>query len=348
MASRGHQHYGHQGATTVQPANNGGHAYLFGNTGSENDLSEDDGESYELRSRGRERLRRSASRDRLDDIILLARDVQEGDTLNSLALQYHCSVGDLKRANNLLTEQDFFALRSVKIPVRRFSVLTETHNTTSGASALKPSSPCSPSSAGAWSLSQISPGSSSVPTPTECSTDSSSSSTDSVEGFLLEKDKDIEMLVKSTGPSRSSLSEVVSSLTEQEQPLLGGREAGAEYKPALRKDPYYGADWGMRWWTAVAIMLVVGIVTPVFYLLYYEVLVKADVSHHGAPANASPPAAIAPPQGNKGLEGGHAGPGNGNGKGKGLGQNAAMGDAHRPGAAGVIKDRSGDNKRADT
>jgi len=93
MTSRGHQHYGLQGATTVQPANNGGHAYLFGNNGSENDLSEDDGESYELRSRGRDRLRRSASRDRMDDIIYLARDVQEGDTLNSLALQYHCSVG---------------------------------------------------------------------------------------------------------------------------------------------------------------------------------------------------------------------------------------------------------------
>ncbi|KAG7268303.1 hypothetical protein CRUP_038318 [Coryphaenoides rupestris] len=338
MASRGHQHYGLQGATTVQPANNGGHAYLFGNNGSENDLSEDDGDSYELRSRGRDRLRRSASRDRMDDIIYLARDVQEGDTLNSLALQYHCSVGDLKRANNLLAEQDFFALRSVKIPVRRFSVLTETHN---AATALKPSSSASPSfpSSAAWSLSQISPGSSSV--PTECSTDSSSSSTDSVEGFLLEKDKDIEMLVKSTVPSRSSLSEVVSSLTEQEQPLLGG--VGVEYKPALRKDPYYGADWGMRWWTAVAIMLVVGIVTPVFYLLYYEVLVKADVSHHGAPANASPTPAA--PQENKarppGLKGGHPlGPGNG----KGPGQNAAMGDSHGPEAAASIKDRG----RADT
>ena len=90
MASRG-QHYGFQAATTSQPAN-GGHAYLFGNNGSENDLSEDDGEIFELRSRGRDRLRRSASRERMDDIIYLARDVQEGDTLNSLALHYHCSV----------------------------------------------------------------------------------------------------------------------------------------------------------------------------------------------------------------------------------------------------------------
>lgn len=98
----------------------------------------------------------------------------------------------------------------------------------------------------------------------------------------MEKDKDIEQLVKSTGPSRSSLSEVVSSLTLQQQPqqpLLGE----VEFKPTQKKDPYYGADWGMRWWTAVAIMLVVGIVTPVFYLLYYEVLVKPDGSHQHKP-----------------------------------------------------------------
>ncbi|XP_022056567.2 lysM and putative peptidoglycan-binding domain-containing protein 3 [Acanthochromis polyacanthus] len=267
MSSRS-QHYGFQTATMVQPAN-GGHAYLFGNNGSENDLSEEDAESYELRPRGRERLRRSTSRERMD-IIYLTRDIQEGDTLNSIALQYHCSVADIKRANNLLTEQDFFALRSVKIPVRRFSVLTETHTT----GPLKSASPTSPT--GARRLPQISPVTS---LPTESSTDSCSS-TDSVEGFLLEKDKDIERLVKSTGPSRNSLNEVVSSLTlQQQQPLLGE----VEYKPAQRKDPYYGADWGMRWWTAVAIMLVVGIVTPVFYLLYYEVLVKADVSHHNPP-----------------------------------------------------------------
>lgn len=84
------QHYGFQSATTVQPAN-GGHAYLFGNS-SENDLSEEDGESYELRSRGRDRLRRSASREKMDDIVYLVKEIKEGDTLNSFALQYFCSV----------------------------------------------------------------------------------------------------------------------------------------------------------------------------------------------------------------------------------------------------------------
>ncbi|KAM8865570.1 lysM and putative peptidoglycan-binding domain-containing protein 3 [Synchiropus picturatus] len=258
------KHYGFQAATLVQPAN-GGHAYLFGSNASENELSEEDGESYELRSRGRERQRRSTSRERMDDIVLLTRDILEGDTLNSIALQYHCSVADLKRANSLLTEQDFFALRAVKIPVKRFSVLTETHNS----GPLKSASPTE-----TRRLPHLSPVG---PHPYESSTESCSS-TDSVEGFLLEKDKDIERLVKSSGPSRSSLQEVVSSLTLQQQPAPPG---DIEYKPVQRKDPYYGADWGMRWWTAVAIMLFVGIITPVFYLLYYEVLMKADVSHHG-------------------------------------------------------------------
>ncbi|KAM9810424.1 lysM and putative peptidoglycan-binding domain-containing protein 3 [Neosynchiropus ocellatus] len=308
------KHYGFQAATLVQPAN-GGHAYLFGSNTSENELSEEDSESYELRSRGRERQRRSTSRERMDDIIFLTRDIQEGDTLNSISLHYHCSVADLKRANNLLTEQDFFALRAVKIPVKRFSVLTETHN----AGPLISASPTD-----TRRLPQLSPV---APPPYESSTESCSS-TDSVEGFLLEKDKDIERLVKSTGPSRSSLKEVVSSLTLQQQP-----PGDIEYKPVQRKDPYYGADWGMRWWTAVAIMLVVGIITPVFYLLYYEVLMKADVSHHGNQSKSPHNLPVAHLEGNSlnSAAGGNAG--------VGLEHNA--GNVDPPGPA-VVHEGNGD------
>lgn len=250
------QHNGFQFATTVQPPT-GGYISAFGNN-SETDHSEEDGETFELRSRGRERNRRSTSTDRKDDIVYLIRDIKEGDTLISISLQYFCTVADIKRANNLLTEQDFFALRSIRIPVRKFSSFTETHNTYPH----KSSSPGGTRRISGIPISGVS-----------LDFSSSSSSVDSVECFLQEKDKDIQLLVKSSAPSRSGLNEVVSSL---EQPLLGDPER----RPAQKKDPYYGADWGMRWWTAVAIMLVVGIVTPVFYLLYYEVLMKADVSHH--------------------------------------------------------------------
>ncbi|KAK1176564.1 lysM and putative peptidoglycan-binding domain-containing protein 3-like [Acipenser oxyrinchus oxyrinchus] len=249
------QQNGYQPATGGQPAN-GGRAYVFANNlNLENEFSEDDGDCYELRSRGKEKVHRSTSRDRSNDIVYLVRDIKEGDTLNAIALQYFCSVADIKRANNLLNEQDFFALRSIKIPVKKFSVLTETH---------------SPSV-----LKQLSPADRSTPEAQEAEAAlDSSSSTESVGNYLQEVDKDIEQLVKSSDSSRGSLNEVVSSLSSPRQ--LGE----AERRVSVRKDPYYGADWGMRWWMAVTIMLVVGIITPVFYLLYYEVLMKADISHH--------------------------------------------------------------------
>lgn len=97
----------------VQPAN-GGHAYLFGNNGSENDLSEEDGENFELRPRGKERLRRSTSREKMEDIVYLTRDIQEGDTLNSISLQYHCSV-------SLFFVFVLFISSSAKVPTHKGS-----------------------------------------------------------------------------------------------------------------------------------------------------------------------------------------------------------------------------------
>lgn len=205
-------------------------------------------------------------------------------------------------------------------------MLTETHSTT----PIKSASP-----SGARRLPQISP----VTSLTSESSTDSSSSTDSVEGFLLEKDKDIEQLVKATGPSRTSLNEVVSSLSLQQQPLLGE----VEYKPAPRKDPYYGADWGMGWWTAVAIMLVVGIVTPVFYLLYYEVLMKTDVSHHDIPTQVQTSGPPGHRQGNEvdlpGAGGVHMGAGPGHDAG-----NAGNGD---PQGRGVDKRGDSDGGKHD-
>ena len=97
------QHNGFQSATSVQPTF-GGHSYVFGN-GSETECSEEDGESYELRSRARDRMRRSTSRDRLDDIVYLVRDIKEGDTLNSISLQYFCSVSLFTGVAHIITQQ---------------------------------------------------------------------------------------------------------------------------------------------------------------------------------------------------------------------------------------------------
>ncbi|XP_006005116.1 lysM and putative peptidoglycan-binding domain-containing protein 3 [Latimeria chalumnae] len=232
------------------------HAGVFGNNkNSENDSPEEDADRYELRPRGREKVRRSVSRDRLDDIVYITREIQEGDTLAGISLQYCCSVADIKRVNSLINDQDFFALRSVKIPVKKFSILTETHSPSKIKQTPRPS------------LAQHNQEIQQAPSE-------AGSSSESAGNFLQEVDKDIEEIVKSTDNTRENLNEVVSSFSTQQLYLE------VDHKPVKRKDPYYGADWGIGWWAAVVIMVVVGIVTPIFYLLYYEVLIKADVSHH--------------------------------------------------------------------
>uniref|UniRef100_A0A8C3JU35 LysM domain containing 3 n=1 Tax=Calidris pygmaea TaxID=425635 RepID=A0A8C3JU35_9CHAR len=217
----------------------GGHLYPM-----EGEGPEEEGEGPELRPRGREKVRRSASRDRLDDIVLLARDIREG----ALPTDY------IKRVNNLINDQDFFALRSIKIPVKKFSVLTETHVSPKGRPVLRPPQ-CSPAAQ-------------------ETSPPDKFSANETAGNFLKEVDRDIEEIVKCNDTKRENLNEVVSALAAQQISFE------TDGKTKKSKDPYYGADWGIGWWTAVVIMLIIGIVTPVFYLLYYEVLVKADVSHH--------------------------------------------------------------------
>ncbi|XP_070599151.1 lysM and putative peptidoglycan-binding domain-containing protein 3 [Erythrolamprus reginae] len=259
----------------VQPTSVDSHVYTFGNNlSSDSDVLEDEVEIYELRPRGKEKTRRSTSRERMDDIVFITKDIQEGDTLNALALQYSCSVADIKRVNNLITDQDFFALRTIKIPVKKFSLLTETHcfpkNRQNSRSA-------SSSYSTEFSDSSIAP--------------ELFLSTETAGNFLKEVDRDIEQIVKCNATKRENLNEVVSALSTQQ---LNFEQDG---KPVRQKDPYYGADWGIGWWTAVVIMVVVGIITPVFYLLYYEVLVKVDVSHHSTVEYS-----LVPPSQSKPLE----------------------------------------------
>ncbi|XP_008059252.1 lysM and putative peptidoglycan-binding domain-containing protein 3 [Carlito syrichta] len=259
-----------------------GQVHAFGNC-TDSDVLEDDAEVYELRARGKEKVRRSTSRDRLDDIIVLTKDIQEGDTLNAIALQYCCTVADIKRVNNLISDQDFFALRAVKIPVKKFSSLTETLCPPKGRQASRHSSV------------QYS----SEPQDILPAVDSLSSS-ESAGSFLKEVDRDIEQIVKCTDNKRENLDEVVSALTAQQVRFE------SDNRSTQHKDPYYGADWGIGWWTAVVIMLIVGIITPVFYLLYYEILAKVDVSHHSTVDSSHLQSGITPPSQQREVEHGIA------------------------------------------
>ncbi|XP_069607822.1 lysM and putative peptidoglycan-binding domain-containing protein 3 isoform X1 [Ranitomeya imitator] len=257
MASR-HESRRYLKPTSVLSTTSGQSYHFAAMANSENEVSEEEAEEYELRPRGREKARRSTSRERLDDIILINKDIVEGDTLNSIALQHCCTVADLKRANNLINEQDFFALRSLKIPVKRFILLTETH--------------FSPKSKISKTLSTQPP-----VADLDLHPALEALSTETADSFLQEVDRDIEHIARVTDMKKENLQEVVSALSQE-------LHVESEPKVARQKDPYHGADWGLGWWTAVVIMVIVGIITPVFYFIYYEVLNKeppSDSSHGG-------------------------------------------------------------------
>ncbi|CAB1313821.1 unnamed protein product [Coregonus sp. 'balchen'] len=178
-----------------------GQVYMF-RRGQPNDSAgsseEEEFNMMALRPRGRQ----EPDQDRLGILMLLERDVLVGDNLNKLALQYGCKVADIKRVNNLIQEQDMFVLKSIKIPVKKHSLLAEYTD------------------------------------------------------FLKEVDHDIERLIQTT----DAQGEV---FLEAAEPLQNLASRGQRLTS-------YGADWGIQWWNAVVAMILIGIILPVFYVVYIK------------------------------------------------------------------------------
>ncbi|XP_056425217.1 lysM and putative peptidoglycan-binding domain-containing protein 4 [Hyla sarda] len=238
--------------TTIH-SSRGSHVYTFTNGSADLDsFSEDELDVTELRARGGELHRQTPSRERVGDIVLLEHNLTENDNLNKLALQYGCKVADIKRINNFLTEQDMYALKTIKIPVKVHSVLTERYEE---ASAQGPSED-------------------SIDVVVESGDEASVTVTENrdITQYFREIDQNIEAAAQNQELFSESLDLGTSS--HQLSSILA------------HKDPSLGADWGIRWWNAVFIMLLIGIVLPVFYILYYETW-KGQEQLHSASAAVS-------------------------------------------------------------
>ncbi|XP_003475321.1 lysM and putative peptidoglycan-binding domain-containing protein 4 isoform X2 [Cavia porcellus] len=221
------------------------HVYVFGN-GSENSEDSSEEETCQqpvvLRPRGRE-LQNSvhqASRPRAGDVVLLQRELAQEDNLNKLALQYGCKVADIKKVNNFIREQDLYALKSVKIPVKSHGILTETHK------ELKPL-------LGPSVETRVTFGDPPSVDSTAAGADTQASQ---LSNFFQGIDRNIERAVQ----SEIFLGE--GCCADAPRPLL---------PPAPPKTSTDGADCGIQWWNAVFIMLLIGIVLPVFYLVYFKI-----------------------------------------------------------------------------
>lgn len=136
-------------------------------------------------------------------------------------------MADIKRLNNLMQEQDFYALKSVRIPVQKHSFLGETSTILSehkegflhSAAKLKPLGT-----------------SRTHRQPTE------------VSDFVMDVEQDTERLIQSANDPDE---------TKHPRFIVRGGSPGK-------------ADCGIQWWNAVVAVLLIAIILPVFFLLFFK------------------------------------------------------------------------------
>ncbi|EOB07517.1 LysM and putative peptidoglycan-binding domain-containing protein 4, partial [Anas platyrhynchos] len=155
-------------------------------------------------------------------------------------------VADIKRVNNFIREQDLYALKSIKIPVKPHGLLTESSQELPPAPA-----PHSPSGVTLVDL----------PEP---EADAGSSEGSHLSDYFKGIDQSIQEAV------RAEVQLNAEYCTEAlERPLC---ESG-------KREPSTGADWGIQWWNAVFVMLLIGIVLPVFYIIYFKTQENGAAAH---------------------------------------------------------------------
>lgn len=71
---------------------------------------------------GSEETLKASTTFRKENIIV---NLEEGDSLQSVALRYNCTMSELKTANRIYNDQDFHALKKIQVPVHSFSELVD-------------------------------------------------------------------------------------------------------------------------------------------------------------------------------------------------------------------------------
>lgn len=193
--------------------------------------------------------------------------VKPGDTLSSLSLKSGCTISHLKRANNLMTDQDFYALSVIRIPVKRYGILSEVlvmdNNGTTG----------SQETADLLGLNQdkasVVDDDDGRTSGLSISSNGHADGCNDAQKFIQNLDKEVtsikEVMVKRSGGTRTSL-----SLANNEIPLpLRHPISGTPVAPgsSFHCD---GADGGLTIYHALILALVICILVPVIYVFVAE------------------------------------------------------------------------------
>ncbi|CAG0901017.1 unnamed protein product [Darwinula stevensoni] len=182
---------------------------------------------------------------------ILEKEIEPNDTLQGLALKYHCTVSELKRLNNISTDQHIYALRVLKIPAKEHGLLTEN---------LPPPPRLGPRYKPR--LRRVSDGSDSeddlfVKTV-------SIGKTFHGRDFLAAMDRDLEAIRLKTSTSKASLEDVVDTLNSKRfHPMAFDTQTSTGTQLCS------GADWGLPWVKLISFSICVVLVLPLLGLGYY-------------------------------------------------------------------------------
>ena len=196
-------------------------------------------------------------------------------------------VSEIKRVNNLIRDQDFYALTSVKIPVKKHSFLidkiqnddktiTESQNSlrvrtsslSNGAACLDSGDDQSLHYDSETDRTDLSDPETQRSVIRKISIRGTKSQSKEARQFLREMDRELSNIMKNSQTDRNSLDEVISVLTHK------------SVNPLIQSNVPKQLDYcSVKWKTAIVILLCVAVVVPVAYIIYY-VYVSHDFKRH--------------------------------------------------------------------
>jgi len=201
---------------------------------------------------------------------VVERPIQKDENLRSLSLKYRIPVSELKRVNNILQDSEFFALNSIKIPVKVHSALVEildqekaeqghsgegsiTNNARQSVLGTRQINSCS-SNEDEISDSEMHVGYISI---NQILRDTKSKK--EAQRFLKNMEKDLANIRDKTKTYKDSLDETTDALTQVRFQAL-----------SEQKENCSGADWGISWWKILLFSIIILIIIPLYIYFHIE------------------------------------------------------------------------------
>ncbi|XP_069138584.1 lysM and putative peptidoglycan-binding domain-containing protein 3-like [Argopecten irradians] len=255
------EEYSYSGAQVQNVKKN--RVYVFGDA----DVADDEVVEYEMEMRSRKAPKTVDPKEK--EPIYFEREITEGDSLRSLALQYGCPVSEIKRINNFIQDQDFYGHKVVKVPLKRHSFLTEhiakeeqAKQATVQSNGMTVIDETCESSNDIQDMTDndsicdmSDPETQNLIIRTLSISDALNSQSRDAQKFLENMDKDLSKIRHANDrTNRRSLDEVVSVLTNR------------TIRP-FPKNKTDGATWGITWKSLIIGLIALGVLCPVIFYL---------------------------------------------------------------------------------